>query len=360
MARLVSSGRYDDKKNMYYFLIAYSLCLTVSLQGQDLEYQEAKDHAVLGRFAGSVLLDAGETNYAEVEMPSLYGESVFQVNGEMGWRLYGAPEGKTSIEVMRNYEVALKKAGFTIRLACHGQSCRYQKYRALMSWVQLAGKTAPAKRLRVSYIMSRPFAPEDFLVKAPVERLGAVVAERKRPGGSTYVFVAIGENPAPKTAALPDGTKLSSNLESRAWTFAEVVEDAKVETGKVEVFDAASIGAGLVEQGKKALYGIYFASNEAVMQPESKDQIAQIAALLNQDPKLSIYVVGHTDSVGGLEANLDLSRRRAQAVIGGLTGEYRIAVARLSPQGLGPLAPVASNKDETGRALNRRVELVLR
>jgi outer membrane protein OmpA-like peptidoglycan-associated protein len=62
--------------------------------------------------------------------------------------------------------------------------------------------------------------------------------------------------------------------------------------------------------------------------------------------------------VGTLASNLDLSRRRADAVAKVLTTKYSIAAARLGAQGVGPLAPVASNDSEDGRAKNRRVELV--
>jgi outer membrane protein OmpA-like peptidoglycan-associated protein len=69
-------------------------------------------------------------------------------------------------------------------------------------------------------------------------------------------------------------------------------------------------------------------------------------------------VVGHTDNVGQLPANLDLSHRRADAVVKILSTKYSIAASRLDAQGVGPLAPVASNDSDAGRAKNRRVELV--
>lgn len=68
--------------------------------------------------------------------------------------------------------------------------------------------------------------------------------------------------------------------------------------------------------------------------------------------------MGHTDNVGTLASNMDLSRRRANAVAQVLTTNYKVAAARLSAQGDGPNAPVASNDTEDGRAKNRRVELV--
>lgn len=63
---------------------------------------------------------------------------------------------------------------------------------------------------------------------------------------------------------------------------------------------------------------------------------------------------------GGYDYNIDLSRRRAVSVVGALTGRYAISADRLEPAGVGPLAPVAENMTEDGRALNRRVELVRR
>lgn len=70
-------------------------------------------------------------------------------------------------------------------------------------------------------------------------------------------------------------------------------------------------------------------------------------------------MVGHTDSVGGLDGNLALSRRRAEAVTAALVREYGVAGSRLTSNGVASPAPVASNASDEGRARNRRVELVL-
>lgn len=68
--------------------------------------------------------------------------------------------------------------------------------------------------------------------------------------------------------------------------------------------------------------------------------------------------MGHTDNVGQLAPNMDLSKRRADAVMKVSATKYRMASSRLDAEGVGPLAPVASNASEEGRAKNRRVELV--
>ena len=116
----------------------------------------------------------------------------------------------------------------------------------------------------------------------------------------------------------------------------------------------------LASVGHVAIYGIYFDTDQAVIKPESETALQEISKLLGGDPKLTAYVVGHTDNTGTLEHNLKLSEARANAVVTALTTKHRIAAARLRAYGVGPLAPVASNDGEEGRAKNRRVEIVKR
>jgi outer membrane protein OmpA-like peptidoglycan-associated protein len=105
--------------------------------------------------------------------------------------------------------------------------------------------------------------------------------------------------------------------------------------------------------------GILFDTGKAEVKPESAAALNEVVKLLQQDAKLKVYVVGHTDTVGALAANLDLSRRRALAVVQVLTSApYSVAADRLQAFGAGPYAPLASNDSEEGRTLNRRVELV--
>jgi len=122
--------------------------------------------------------------------------------------------------------------------------------------------------------------------------------------------------------------------------------------------DAAALASDITRTGHSAVYGIYFDTGKADIKPESDAALKEITKLLQQDPKLKLHVVGHTDNVGTLASNMDLSRRRADAVARALTTKYQIAALRLTSEGVGPLAPVMSNDSEDGRAKNRRVELV--
>ena len=114
----------------------------------------------------------------------------------------------------------------------------------------------------------------------------------------------------------------------------------------------------LKRTGHAAVYGIYFDTGKSALKPESEQSLAEIAKLLKKEMSLNLYVVGHTDNVGGLESNMKLSQDRAASVVEALVKTHGIPAARLKSFGNGPYAPVESNDTEEGKARNRRVELV--
>ena len=130
-----------------------------------------------------------------------------------------------------------------------------------------------------------------------------------------------------------------------------------METGLVTV-NADALAKDIARAGHVAIYGIYFDTGKAKIKPKSEPTLKEIAKLLRQNPDLALYVVGHTDSRGGFDYNMDLSKRRAEAVVEALVSEYNINEERLHSYGVGFLAPTVSNETEEGRAKNRRVELV--
>lgn len=122
--------------------------------------------------------------------------------------------------------------------------------------------------------------------------------------------------------------------------------------------NAAALANDIRATGHVAVYGILFDTGKADIKPESAVAIGEIAKLLKNDAALKLFVVGHTDNVGSIESNLRLSDLRAQAVMKALTSDHGIAALRLRAFGCAQFAPVGSNDNDEGRALNRRVELV--
>ena len=121
--------------------------------------------------------------------------------------------------------------------------------------------------------------------------------------------------------------------------------------------DAAAMSKDLAATGRTVIYGIHFETGSAAIKADSDATLAQMALLLKNTPSLKAYIVGHTDNVGTVDANLKLSTARADALVKALAGRG-VAETRLRAFGAGPFCPVASNRDEQGRAQNRRVELV--
>ncbi len=124
----------------------------------------------------------------------------------------------------------------------------------------------------------------------------------------------------------------------------------------------AAIGdvvARLEAEGHAALPGLRFASGASTLEPGDYSVLEALAAWLRADPSRRVAIVGHTDASGGLEANVVLSRRRADAVREALLSGHGIPAAQVEAEGVGYLAPIAPNTTPAGREINRRVEAVV-
>jgi outer membrane protein OmpA-like peptidoglycan-associated protein len=107
-----------------------------------------------------------------------------------------------------------------------------------------------------------------------------------------------------------------------------------------------------------SLEGVHFEFDKATLTPEAMAILDKAAGLLATQEKVVVEVAGHTDSVGSDTYNQGLSERRAIAVKDYLESKG-ITATRLTARGYGEAQPVASNDTEEGRALNRRVELIV-
>jgi len=107
------------------------------------------------------------------------------------------------------------------------------------------------------------------------------------------------------------------------------------------------------------IHAINFDFDSAAIREDSKSVLDDLYVGLKSDPAKAIVIEGHTSSEGAPAHNVDLSKRRAQAVVDELI-KRGLPRSRLAPAGKGPSEPIASNADETGRAMNRRVEVECR
>lgn len=161
-----------------------------------------------------------------------------------------------------------------------------------------------------------------------------------------------------KTASTDSWVSISSYMGDGTPEQTEAYIITVVEKSLMEqVISAADISSNIKATGHIALY-ILFDSGLSTIKPESKPVLEQIAMTLKKESTLKVYIVGHTDNQGNLEANMKLSVDRANAVVTALTTQYSIPASQLSAKGVASLCPVSTNDTDEGRKQNRRVELV--
>ncbi len=117
-------------------------------------------------------------------------------------------------------------------------------------------------------------------------------------------------------------------------------------------------GLVLATTGKYVTHGIYFDTDSDVLKPASAGVIKEISTALYKHPDIKLEIDGYTDSSGNAAHNVDLSNRRAEAVMKVLVSQFGIDQSRLSAKGYGDADPIATNNTPEGRAQNRRVEFI--
>ncbi len=132
-----------------------------------------------------------------------------------------------------------------------------------------------------------------------------------------------------------------------------------VVVAEVTKISPAALVQNLLSKGHVGLSDLRFATGSSQLDGTSFDSLDVLSDWLKRNPKKRIVLVGHTDNDGSLAGNMELSRKRAQAVREALRTGYGIAGDRMEAEGVGFLAPLVSNDSEAGRLRNRRVEAVL-
>lgn len=305
----------------------------------------SQDHPLIRRFVGSWLFGYKSVDWDQALFPT--GMALndgkwampLTVEGKVTREFYLAPIGKSPLEVFRNYEQALTAAGFKRKFACES-NCG-DLYLAMYRTFNYGGGVAWAD----GSLMGQgggTYSLTGGVLSSSQGRLWYGTMPRDGQETHVLVYTSFAEN----------------DTTNRTATFIQIAEPKAMPTGQVQV-NAAALGEGLQKSGKIALYGLYFDTAKADIKPESKPQLVEMAKLLQSQPALRVYIVGHTDNQGSGETNMTLSLQRAQAVVGALTTQYKVDAKRLAARGVGSLAPLESNTSEDGRSRNRRVELVV-
>jgi outer membrane protein OmpA-like peptidoglycan-associated protein len=320
-----------------------------------------KDPAWLGRYSGAKLLTYTASDFDALMVPLSPLKQVpgqrdtsnnavhrpdkkLELEGKRTHAVYLLPEGTSPLAVIRNYQNAAKSKGGRTLYECMGQECG-------------GGQRSPSwgggGNQSIGMLLWHP----DKMTDKGTSPAGCAM----RGSTNEQRYTAL-ELPSAKAHAtvLAFNTTSSGDCKlfnGRTFVMVDTLEtQAMAQT--MEAPSADEMVASITSSGRVALYGILFDSGKSEVKPESKATMDEIGKLLAANKSLKLLVVGHTDNVGGLPSNLDLSKKRAEAVVSMLVAQYKVAPGRLQAFGVSYASPVAPNIDEGGRAKNRRVELV--
>jgi len=298
------------------------------------------DHPLVGRFGGSTIIyykQSADDQAALLKAPHDYGTLLnnntlsdrtgaewLSVEGRVTKIRYEMPPGHGSLEVSKGLASKLQGQGFQLMFSCDNSAC-------------FTGS------LNDDYLLGQQLDTDNSDTTRYSTNLHYFLAalNNSQGGVPTYVSLLVGEDQALTTA------------------FVEVVDPlGGGQQAEDNTINANQMATQLADSGSVNIYGLHFATNSAVLNPDSFPTLDQIAQLLNSQPQLRLAVVGHTDNQGSGDYNLGLSQQRAFTVATTLVNKYGIAPQRLEPSGRGFSQPVASNDTADGRAQNRRVELI--
>ena len=325
----------------------------------------ASDSALLKRYDGALIVSYDHHAYDALRIPlsplkpsatpgeldamnnRVYRpEQEQKAEGAVTRLVYLLPDNRSPLEVLRNYRDEIAAAEGEVVFECKRDECGGDANRAAygggnkMSLTQYFFYEADIK--------DAPHSNGACAVTSSINDQHFFAAQI--PQGDAAAWVTV------QTFQLDAGTYCKA-LNGRTIAIVHVLE-LQAREQKMVLVKADDMAKSVDQTGSISLYGIYFDTAEAKLKPESEPTLNEIASLLQGRPQLTVLVVGHTDSQGSYDYNLDLSARRAKAVIAALVSSYGIDARRLAAAGAGMMAPVASNATDAGRAKNRRVTIV--
>ena len=259
----------------------------------------------------------------EVYPVALNDSTLNELDGYLRRQFAIAPEGRSPLEIIRNYENAIISKGGEILFNTRDPDNVIIEDADLHDHFNMnrIGHTRNYEYMRIRHV-----GHDEYL-------------SGRIPMPDVDVYVAL----------------MSGRVENRSVFELVTLHAIPMEMGMVTM---DLLYDGLSHRGRVAVYDIYFETGESVVKEESSDALEVIAQYLNENPDDLYLVVGHTDNVGDYLMNLELSEQRANSVAKLLISEYGVEESQIMPVGVGPAAPVLSNDTEGGRARNRRVEIV--
>jgi OOP family OmpA-OmpF porin len=249
------------------------------------------------------------------------------VEGEVtrqAWRIES--RSLTTLQLLRPLREQLRDARFRILFECQTEACGGFDFR-------FATETLPPPEMQINL--------GDFRF---------LTAERTTADGPEYVTLFVSRTADAGFVQFTRVAPTRTEAEPLAGPSAPPIGQVDADAGVAGQLDSI---------GRAILPDLEFETGSARLDDRTYPSLADLAAYLEAHPDRSVALVGHTDSAGSLDTNIALSQRRARSVLERLVTVHAVDRRQLAAEGMGYLAPIASNLTEAGREANRRVEVIV-
>ncbi len=272
---------------------------------------------------------------------------------QTAWRLAG--RDLSTMDLVSLLRGQLTKAGFSILYECETNACGGFDFR-------YGTQVLPEPQMHIDLGDYRFLSAkrdgtdgEDYV---------SVIASRSSQAGFVQIIQAgkgladdLRDTPPPDTAKPPSDAPVPAS-QSAVQKPDATAASPSAETSAT-IGDPSDFASQLETGGTVALDDLSFDSGSSALEPGTYGSLTQLAEYLKSHPNATVALVGHTDTSGSLDANIMLSKKRATSVLDTLVKSYGVSKAQLDAEGVGYLAPRATNLTEAGRTKNRRVEVML-
>jgi flagellar motor protein MotB len=325
------------KIRLIFCKILFFYILPVAASDLNKDIQAASDPAGLPRLKGSVIVGYAQSSYDLGRFfngKSDRNQQNTEAEGKRTRVAYLGNKDDSTIQILRSYQAALNNLGeVEEKYICKPPTRCLLRPRGTD---QITINSVP------SYLTSVYYSRSDI---DAIYWYGTVQTSESLFHVSLYSGIQ------------DDGERNLKRFHGRPLIFLHIIETSDFKTS-LEIVTAEHMTEKINQTGSVALYGIQFEFNSATLTTESEATLNEVAKTLSTNHTLSLFVVGHTDNIGDYSYNQNLSSQRAVSVRNALINTYGIDPQRLTAVGVGPVAPVATNATDEGKAKNRRVELV--
>ncbi|GLQ35783.1 hypothetical protein GCM10007939_20660 [Amylibacter marinus] len=338
---IIAPVPFDDQKIQIGSIADLPKVVSSATAARKDQIKGSKDHTLLKRYPGFYINKYAQVEYDQAQVVTgrlqrddqkRQSAPALELEGQVTNIAYKSTNPTASTyQIILNYKVALEKLGAEIIFECETTAA--------------CTRTADGHddiRIDETFWKTNQQMFKGISPKGAVD--ANILTARLIQGDTTVHFMIVA------SASHANGDRFINQ---------SIIVDTPFDPNKVGIGSIEDLTISIADSGAVVLEGVLFEFDSATLLPESHDVLDIVNQYILQNKTAEFFVVGHTDSTGKYQYNVDLSQRRAKSVVDYLAknGAER---KKLLAVGVGSVSPIANNETEVGQKSNRRVELVIR